>query len=458
MRSLIKKIKSQKQYAYKFEDIDEQDVKKRLNIQSKAKENGKINLPATTSSERDENEIEIINYFKKLIDINAAKLNGHIKLWHNKINALKLNLDFTRLESIPKQLESKYLGLESAKFNRLKNLYQEFKNSEKERVEFKNENGITKMAEYPESKIFWWVVILFLFLVEIAVNSVFFSKGSQLGILGGIFEALSISIVNVGVGLFFGMFLFPFKNLKGINLTKSVTLIFTMLMPIGLFTFNLLMAHYRDVYIVNPMEASTADAMANFYQNPFLLSDTKSWILVIVGFLIGLIAWSEGYKYDDPYPGYGKIDRRVKNRKADYDELKDEIEEELNTLKEDALKQIKSLHAMIEEKSKSYTQALLSNNHSIDSFLVFEKKLGSICNRLLKFYEETNLEFRNDPAPNYFKTQVEIAGDPILFENKRISVDDKMEKKYQALNESVNKSENDILRLYNQTLSKIAVN
>ena len=60
MGSLVDKIRSQK-YTYEFEELDEQSIRKKLNIYTKAKENGKIEKPPSDANNIDDVENEIIN-------------------------------------------------------------------------------------------------------------------------------------------------------------------------------------------------------------------------------------------------------------------------------------------------------------------------------------------------------------------------------------------------------------
>ncbi|MDC1214033.1 hypothetical protein N8000_06125 [Rhodospirillales bacterium] len=66
---------------------------------------------------------------------------------------------------------------------------------------FEDEHKLVDGAEYPESQIYHLAIVGAMVLTESIANSYFFAKVSDLGLVGGILQAMPISIVNIGAGL-----------------------------------------------------------------------------------------------------------------------------------------------------------------------------------------------------------------------------------------------------------------
>ena len=83
-------------------------------------------------------------------------------------------------------------------------------------------------------------------IAEIVLNGFLLSKGSALGIVGGILEAFIFAVLNVGVALIFATFLVPLVNHRSI-FVKMVGIVFVLAFLGWTFGLNLSLAHYREV-------------------------------------------------------------------------------------------------------------------------------------------------------------------------------------------------------------------
>ena len=62
---------------------------------------------------------------------------------------------------------------------------------------FRRENGLIRMAHYPESRKFHIGILVFILLAEAILNGSMLARGHELGILGGVSSAFIIALVNV---------------------------------------------------------------------------------------------------------------------------------------------------------------------------------------------------------------------------------------------------------------------
>lgn len=180
---------------------------------------------------------------------------------------------------------------------------------------------IDRAAVYPKSHILHFSVLASLVLFEGLANAYFFSAGSDLGLLGGWLQAITVSFTNVIAAFFLIGFLGlrhmsnPHKRIHG-GLAAAGTLVGVL----TLLALNLSAAHYRDLLEFNaatlamgasdvtglvlaPVSAAMAD--------PFGIETLEALLLLILGTTFAIIAAFKGRTFDDAIPGYGGVTRRL---------------------------------------------------------------------------------------------------------------------------------------------------
>jgi hypothetical protein len=144
--------------------------------------------------------------------------------------------------------------------------------------------------------------------------------------------------------------------------------------------------------------------------NPVGFEDVFSWILVVLALMFGIFAAYKGYRFDDPYPGYGELDREVKTRRAAYEAAKAEYCRLVDQVFDRTLQA--QAHLLSEAKSNiEYYQQLLSNtDEQRRAFAREAAELQDACNVVLKGYRQTNVRARTSPPPPYFSQNVSFDG------------------------------------------------
>ena len=87
-----------------------------------------------------------------------------------------------------------------------------------------------------------------------------------------------------------------------------------MLFVVAVGVFNFAIAHYRAALSDYGQSAATAAqrALATLTESPTGLTDLLDWFLIIAGIAFCFFATWDWFKMDDPYPGYGDMDRLAK--------------------------------------------------------------------------------------------------------------------------------------------------
>lgn len=184
---------------------------------------------------------------------------------------------------------------------------------------FRLTNDIVHEASYPESSQLHYALIVLMLLLESGANTVLFAQGSDLGILGGLFEALLISAANVLTSVVVGMLVLPQLNHRK-TLRKVLGGIGTVVQVVFVLCFNLVAAHYRDLLEVSREEA-LRQAIHHAFSRPVELS-LHGLVLLSIGLVVAALSLWKGYKADDCYPGYGAVSRRYRSAKDRFLELR----------------------------------------------------------------------------------------------------------------------------------------
>lgn len=186
---------------------------------------------------------------------------------------------------------------------------------------FRDENGLDRTADYPVSKPYHFSIVAVMIIIEALGNMYLFAQGNELGLLGGIFEAILLSVVNVGVAMLAGMLAVPqlslphgFRRTAG-TLGLVVTLLFALL-------FNLVAAHYRDL-LIQSKEVALQQAMPDAIAHPLQIS-FNGLLLLVLGLVVSALGLWKGYKADDPHPGYGPLSRRYERSKEAFMRLREQ--------------------------------------------------------------------------------------------------------------------------------------
>jgi len=170
------------------------------------------------------------------------------------------------------------------------------------------------------------------------------------------------------------------------------------------FGFNLLVAHYRAALGgPNPGEAERI-ALRTFTTTPFAINEITGWLLFLLGFSFSLIAAADGWRMDDPYPGYGHLAQRFEGSLDDYTSQKQELSSGLEEIKNMAITTIDDLTLEVEKGAAQYKNIRANQTYLVGQFDGHVDYLQKCGNELLSIYRQTNIAARSSPAPEHFAT------------------------------------------------------
>ncbi len=369
---------------------------------------GSDNQPPTDSGSLDAVEAEIVEH------IGAAQKRSH--------DALENHLAGFRQRLIDLDFDAQFSNIKSAALGGLSDLKQELQTgvddlhglrrdlaaAEKWHTAFQTKHKLARPAKIgsPRASFFKWVLIVLLVLVELVTNGELLSKGSDLGLVGGIVEALIFAVLNVGVALMFGIFAIPYLTHRNLVL-KLFGLISLLAYFACLIGINLALAHYREVSGVL-MEGAGEAVMQRLINHPLGLQDFRSWLLFALGVLFSIIAVIDGLMMHDPYPGYQKVDKALRTARDKYAEMRRAAIDELGGVRKGYEELLTTSRSDLSKQRVEHDAIVSHRSRMISLFDDHQAQLEKAANALLRDYRDANVAKRNTPAPARWNEPYEI--------------------------------------------------
>lgn len=385
--------------------IDIEVVARKLGLEAKGKERGALDKPESASAELDVIEQGIVREVTDEWNWQGAELIHQLSAYVQRLLGYSIRSEAARLELAARDALSKLQAANHRAVADLGPLREAFLASQQELKGFRARNRLTRPPRLPRGR---WTAfgLLFIFIAaESVLNGVFFAKGSEFGLVGGIGTAVGISFVNVVFAFLLGLGPARWINLRNV-LLKFLGVLVTVggLVLIG--GIHVFAAHLRDAMASAGDERAASAAMDmaldTMARAPWRLADYTTYYLFGLGVLFALGAFWKGYRFDDPYPSYGAMARREIGAREEYSDAHSELFDDLEEIKEATVALLD--HGMrtlpnypqLAGNIRAERAALLTNFHA------YEAEIEQAINQLLAIYRDANKQNRNDSAPQYF--------------------------------------------------------
>lgn len=383
-----------------------------MSLAARGNEAGAREAPATTATTLDATEEEIVGklgaewtnqrghllamlqaYRDRLAELNAAKVIGELRL--------------SAADAIDKFKSSKQLV--RGDLARLRDAYVEARN---ELSAFRVEHRLSRPARDPGGR---WTTFGLLFVViafESVLNGVFFAKGSEAGLIGGVGVAIGISAVNVMLCFFLGVVPARYINWHG-WFRRSLGFMITVAGWAAITLLHFFAAHFRDATVAVGENQAYDAALSKLWQHPFGFGDITSWYLFGLGMAFGLISFWKGYRFDDPYPHYGETYRREHDAHDAYAEKHDDFFKDLKETRDDTIEAFRAGLANIPQYVAKSEQVRAARTALLEEFKAYEGSLQLAGNRLLTIYREACRQRRQTQPPAYFTERWALAASAV---------------------------------------------
>lgn len=262
---------------------------------------------------------------------------------------------------------------------------------------FKAQHKLQRDAERDDRLVqgVWAAVIV---VVESIINAYFYAPISDLGLLGGFFTAIIVSVINVGFAFIGGLLglrylghVDPANKLGGLVAFLLCLFVCTLVV-----TMSALFRGHADAMSTNALDtgmllaaawqASVDSLMALDVSG--LLASLHSFLLVFVGAICAIIGFWKGRDFDDPYPGFGKAYRQKEDAQTELDDAVAEGDERQRGWQQEHRKRLlEQSHKL--DQSKSRTSAACSGlRQKMESNLHLAEDTATLAADLLSVYRQ----------------------------------------------------------------------
>ena len=316
--------------------IDIAELSASLKLKEQARRLGSNSIPSSDAQSLTGPEAAIVQkietYRQGYFDWAVARMNllntdlGKLHVTSNVNRALNADKEFKRLaETTLSERDADLRALAASA-----------RTSQEELGKFRSTHGIEREARWPSNtkSFMMYSLALVVIVIEGLLNAGFFAHGLDSGLLGGFLTAMASAFVNVSVAFALGKFVICYVHHRNLGI-KLFGILATVVALALIVTIGFGIAHYRDA--LTSETAEPAKAAYEALRGGLLPRDIMSWGLFALSCFFGLVALFDGYKTDDPYPGYGRISRRTMEVVEDYDAELFHLREELTELKQEAL-------------------------------------------------------------------------------------------------------------------------
>ena len=441
-----------------MEPIDADHLADELRLVIRGQENGTQEQPSTASTTLDAVEQEVVSRIVTEWTLQREHLITMLKAYRDRLAQLNAASEMAQLRVAASLAIVKFRQRKQEARGDLARLRNAYVGARDELRDFRIKHARIHPARNPSGR--WTTIGLLIVMIalESVMNGLFFAKGSERGLIGGVGTAFGISFVNVLFCFFLGLVPARFVNWRGWGVRVLAGLVTLSGLAVMLF-IHLFAGHLRDATAATSEAQAYGIAVAKVLTQPWQLADMSSWYLFGLGTLFGLISFWKGYRHDDPYPYYGDTFRREHDAAEKYNEEHRDFFGELEEVRDETIQRFEDGIANIPEYVAKSHQVRAARSALTEKFRAYEQQLVQAANRLLTIYRDANRRRRQTTqAPAYFSTPwvlpgSAIAGSDIL----ALSTDapDSVVTNVDVTLEELRTLTQDVLRTYDELLSVV---
>jgi len=381
--------------------IDTDEIARRLKLDETAAQRGALDLPGTDTFTLDSTEQQITQALQAEWSWHGADLINNLRAYAARLIAVSVQTEYAALDLVAQNALTKLGSAHhraGADLGPLKEVYVSLRD---ELAEFRQRHRLRRAARSPTRRRTTVGLLVVLIGIEATLNGIFFAKGDEFGLLGGIGTAIGISFVNVFVS--FAVGLFP---MRWMNHRNYVVKLFGFLLTVAGLTAIVAVhgfaAHFRDATAIVGKDRALAEAVKSLHATPFVLGDQNSFYLFALGIILAFVAMWKGYTFDDPFPRYGAHYRRMVDARETYSDEHALLFDDLEDIKEETVRAIDSGIQRIPLFPQQAASIKSERNAHLQSFRGYEASVESAANLLLARYRDANRSRRKTPAPKHF--------------------------------------------------------
>ena len=381
--------------------IDTAAVARQLDLEASAKERGQSNIPPPDADAPDVVEQQILQRVESEWTWQSGELINNLRAYRQRLTSYTVESEFTRLVVQAKDTLAKLREADHRAEAELGPLREDYIAARSELAEFKKKHRLTRAARVRSGRYTTFGLLFILIALESMANGVFFAKGSEFGLVGGVGTAVVISFINVASCFLLGLWPIRWINRRNV-LVKFAGLVLSLAGIAGIVALHAFAAHYRDAMAAVGEDGALRAAIAALRASPWTLDNLNSYYLFALGLLFALLSIYKGATFDDPYPGYGPMTRRHETARNDYSEAHADLFDGLAAIKDDTITHLDGGIVKLPLYPQQAANVRAQRAALVQSFRSYEAAVESAGRQLLAEYRDINRKHRTVPAPRYF--------------------------------------------------------
>ena len=391
-----------------WKQISVRKVARRLGLERRGRENGENELPRTDSNVPDAPQEEIIQQLHSITSKEHAacedRLADKSSILQLKQNRIDENAEISRKAG--RDLELKFRELVEQRLPDIRDADEDLHHREREVKDFQAAHKVSRNPEIHENQSLLYGTAGLILLAEALINSYFFAKVSDEGILGGAVTAFILAAVDIAIVISLGRAIAWFASGQPIwRIAASTALIVFITWTVF---YNILTAHVREALLFVPDDFQKA-ALQSFLEHPFAnIREAKSYYLVILGVAFSVGGVFTGIEWTDKIPGFAKLGIKLRDAKEDFDEMHNDFLTTLGEREDDFQEKIeqavREMNQLLNEmKRQINSKAVLAMN-----FPQFVAHYENTHNALIRTYQDANVRARKTEPPAYFNQSFSV--------------------------------------------------
>jgi hypothetical protein len=389
-----------------FAPLDVDQVARELRLDERAERAAMAGQPTPDADGPDSAELDVLGKIEQCARKACEDYLSQRDLYESRIQRAAITPDLqVQIEAAAANALADFKAEIIHDGNQLHSLLRAVGNREDELREFRERHFLTRLPKNVSraERILATMLLIVLVLLESALNGMFFAEGSEAGLIGGVVQALVLSVLNVGVAALYAVYGLPllFHRQGGI---KFIGVLVTLLFALWLGGLNLAIGHFRDLFITGAGSVQMTVLLDRLTTAPLLLADAKSAILVLLGIALGLLAVIDVAATRDLYPGYAALGRERHRAIDEYTEENAKSLAAIMQLRDQTVDDLSSAIELIRGSQFDMQQAIEGRTRLHHNFRSYLEHLGVVHERLIQRYRECNRRVRRGEAPPYFRT------------------------------------------------------
>jgi hypothetical protein len=387
-----------------FPPLDFDEIARELKLDERAAEAAAKNLPPSDTRHEDSAELEIRAEIERRARKAGEDYASAKDLYEARIRrALVSQNQRIAIEAAGENALADFGVQVTDELNFLHAPRNEYREREQEFERFRREHALHRLPVDVSRtrRIVGYLLIVLFVLVESILNGVFFATGSEGGLIGGVVQALGLSLVNIGPAVLYAVFGLPLLYHRRLTV-KLAGLAATAAFTAWALAINLVIAHFRDLFVVSAGRIDMNAMWENLATAPFRLGDPNSWLLALLGLGLAIVAVIDTAGLDDPYPKFGAIGRRRDAASRAYAHAKNAVLAGLQATRDGAVADMTSVLNAMNNAEYELTLAVSGRSNLHRNFRAYLEHLADAHARLVRRYREANARARSDAPPARF--------------------------------------------------------